>query len=162
MNDLFEAVKTQPDAALTSINAVAPNKYRFLFVWPAASTFMTYERVGRSFAERFVTFAQQMKPLANGFCLTSRNMFFGTAAYGEEDVNIAYRDIEVRYPFGRQDACPGKYIAAADIEQMISPPQPYGGYGAALPQRIQPQEPGGSGDSLKPFLGAPPLPPAER
>src|SRR5271165_292099 len=132
MNDLLDAVKTQPDAALTSIGPVGPNKYRFLFIWPASSSFMTYERVGRSFAERFLTFAEQMRPLASGFCLTSRNMLFGTTAYGEAEVNIAYRDIEVRYPFGRQDICTGRYIAASEIGQLMPAPQAYRGYGAAL------------------------------
>ena len=137
MIELFEAVKRQPDAALTSIAPISPNKYRFSFIWPALSPFMTYERVGRSFAERFTAFAEQMKPLAKGFCLTSRNMFFGTAPYGSEEVNIAYREIEVRYQLGWQTPCPGRYIAAADLEQVTAPVQPYGGYGAALPRALQ-------------------------
>jgi hypothetical protein len=163
MNELFEAVKTQPDAALSSIGPIAPNKYRFLFIWPAASPFMTYERVGRSFAERFATFATQMRPLATGFCLTSRNMFFGTAPYGPEEVNIAYRDIEVHYQLGWQSPCAGRYIAAAELEQVISPPQIHEGYGAALPRTPRPSKEVAPEEELKPFLSSPPAePPVER
>jgi hypothetical protein len=165
MNELFDALKTQPDAALTSIAPVSPNKYRFLFIWPASSPFMTYDRVGRSFAERFAGFAEQMKPLATGFCLTSRNMFFGTAPYGSEEVNIAYRDIEVHYRFGQQNSCGGRYIAASELAKPVLAPKPYGGYGAALPQTPnEPQtQPSSPEEGLKPFLRDPPAqPPLQR
>jgi hypothetical protein len=165
MNELFDALKTQPDAALTSISPLAPNKYRFLFIWPASSPFMTYERVGRSFAERFAGFAEQMKPLATGFCLTSRNMYFGTAPYGSEEVNIAYRDIEVHYRFGQQSSCTGRYIAATDLERPLPAPKPYGGYGAALPETPTPpqNQPSSPEEGLKPFLSEPPAePPLQR
>jgi hypothetical protein len=158
MNELFAALPKQPDAALTNISPISPNKFRFLFVWPASNAFMTYERVGRSFAERFATFAGQLKPLAVGFCLTSRNMYYGAAPYGDEEVNIAYRDIEVRYPAGWQAPCAGRYITASEIEQLALPPPPYGSHGAALPPQpgtapkkpVSPPE-----ESLKPFLNAP-------
>ncbi len=79
---------------------------------------MTYDRVGRSFAERFIMFANQMKLLATGFCLQSKNVIFGTTSYGEEEINVAYRDIEVRYQVGWQPPCTGRYIAASDLEQL--------------------------------------------
>jgi hypothetical protein len=153
MNDLFEALKTQPDAALTSINPAGPNKFRFLFVWSTSSPIMTYERVGRSFAERFAGFAEAMRPLASGFGLTSRTMFFGTAPYGGEDVNVAYRDIEVRYQFGLQSPCAGRYISAAELEKAVAPPERRG-YGAAIPD--QPLEATPPEEGLKPFLAPPP------
>ncbi len=67
MNELFEALPRQPDAALTNILPISPNKFRFLFVWPAYNPVMTYDRVGRSFVERFAAFATQVQPLATGF-----------------------------------------------------------------------------------------------
>jgi hypothetical protein len=157
MNELFAALPKQPDAALTNISPVSPNKFRFLFVWPASNGFMTYERVGRSFAERFATFAQQLRPLAVGFCLTSRNMYYGSSVYGEEEVNIAYRDIEVRYQVGWQAPCAGRYFAASEIEQLALPPPPYGSYGAALPRPpgASPKKPVSPEEGLKPFLNAP-------
>ncbi len=165
MNELFEAMPTQPDAALTSIAPVSPNKFRFLFVWPATNGLMTYDRVGRSFAERFMAFAAQLKPLAKGYCLTSRNMFFGSASYGEEEVNVAYRDIEVRYQFGWQANCPGRYITALELDQLSTVPQAFsgGGYGAALPEtpQLPSKEPSTPEDRLKPFLSAPAAPPLD-
>ncbi len=158
MNELFEAIPTQPDAALTSIAPLSPNKFRFLFVWPATNGLMTYDRVGRSFAERFAAFAAQLKPLAKGFCLTSHNMFFGSASYGEEEVNVAYRDIEVRYQFGWQAACTGRYITALELDRLGTIPHGFsGGYGAALPEtpQIPSNEPSTPEDRLKPLLGAP-------
>jgi hypothetical protein len=158
MNDLFAALPKQPDAALTNITPVSPNKFRFLFIWPASNGFMTYERVGRSFAERFAAFAGQMKPLAVGFCLTSRSMYYGSAAYGEEEVNIAYRDIEVRYAVGWQAPCAGRYLPASEIEQLALPPPPYGSHGAALPQSpgTSPRKPASPpAENLKPFLNSP-------
>ncbi len=118
---------------------------------------MTYDRVARSFAERFANFADQLKLLATGFCLPSRSMFFGTASYGEEEVNVAYRDIEVRYQFGWQAPCSGRYIPITEIEQRFQPatsssvyrpPMPVG----PLPQEKQPVPPE---EGLKPFLNAP-------
>ncbi len=147
MNELFDALPQQPDAALTNITPVSPNKFRFLFVWPATNPLMTYDRVGRSFADRFTAFASQLKPLATGFCLTSNNMFFGTAAYGEKEVNVAYRDIEVHYQFGWQTPCQGRYILASELDQLALHQTYGGGYGAALPP--SPREPE---DGLKPFL----------
>lgn len=159
MNELFEALPTQPDAALTSITPSGPNKFRFLFVWPVSNPMMTYERVGRSFAERFAAFAAQLKPLATGFCLTSPNMFFGTASYGEEEVNVAYRDIEVHYQFGSQPPCAGRYFPVAELEQLSASPHSFSrGYGAAMPE--VPQAPSKETPSpeneLKPFLSEPP------
>ena len=58
MNELFEALPAQPDAALTNIVPVSPNKFRFLFVWPGSNPLMTYDRVGLSFADRFAAFAR--------------------------------------------------------------------------------------------------------
>jgi len=100
MNELFDALPHQPDAALTNIIPVSPNKFRFLFVWPGSNPLMTYDRVGRSFGDRFAAFAGQLKPMATGYCLPSQNMFFGTTTYGVDEVNVAYRDIEVHYQFG--------------------------------------------------------------
>lgn len=158
MNELFDALPHQPDAALTNITPISPNKFRFLFIWPASNSLMTYDRVGRSFAERFTLFAGQLRPLATGFCLTSRNMFFGNAAYGEEDVNVAYRDIEVHYQFGWQGPCAGRYILASELEQIAAPAYSYeGGYGAALPAApgLPAKEPSSPEENLKPFLSAP-------
>jgi hypothetical protein len=158
MNELFAALPKQPDAALTNISPISPNKFRFLFIWPASNGFMTYERVGRSFAERFASFAGQLKPLAVGFCLTSRSMYYGSAAYGDEEVNIAYRDIEVRYSVGWQAPCAGRYFTASEIEQLAFPPPPYGSYGAALPRLpgTSPKKPAlPPEESLKPFLNTP-------
>ena len=158
MNELFAALPRQPDAALTNISPLSPNKFRFLFIWPSSNGFMTYERVGRSFAERFAAFAGQLKPLAVGFCLTSRNMYYGSAAYGDEEVNIAYRDIEVRYQVGWQAPCAGRYITASEIEQLAAPPPPYGNYGAAMPRvpEASPKKPASPPEeSLKPFLNTP-------
>ncbi len=159
MNELFDALPAQPDAALTNIAAISPNKFRFLFVWPASNGLMTFDRVGRSFAERFATFADRLKPLAVGFCLNSRNMYYGTAFYGDEEVNVAYRDIEVHYQVGWQAPCPGRYISATEIEQLASPPPPYGGYGAAVPRPpvLPYKRPLTPEDRLKPFLN-PPVP----
>lgn len=156
MNELFEALPRQPDAALTNILPISPNKFRFLFIWPVSNPVMTYDRVGRSFAERFAAFATQMRPLATGFCLPAANLYFGTTAYGEEEVNVAYRDIEVRYQFGWQPPCEGRYIQAAEIEKLL--PQSYhGGYGAASPRSSHPpEEPAAPEEGLKPFLHAPP------
>jgi hypothetical protein len=159
MNELFEAARRQPDAAMTSIAPVSANTFRFLFIWPASNTVMTYERVGRSFAERFVGFADQFKLLVKGFCLPAHNMFFGTAAYGEEEVNIAYRDIEVRYLFGWQPPCPGRFIPIDNIEHPNAAPSGYGAFlplPAAPPNQITTPE-----DGLKPFLNPQPSIPLE-
>ncbi len=160
MNQLFEALPQQPDAALTNILPISPNKFRFLFVWPASNPVMTYDRVGRSFAERFAAFAQQMQPLATGFCLPATSLFFGTAAYGEEEVNVAYRDIEVHYQFGWQPPCGGRYIQAAEIEKLLAPQTYHGGYGAALPG-LPAGEPPAPQQGLKPFLNTPPIAPPQ-
>ncbi len=157
MNELFDALPHQPDAALTNIVPVAPNKFRFLFIWPGSNPLMTYDRLGRSFVDRFVAFATKLQPLATGFCLPSESLYFGTAPYGEEEVNVAYRDIEVHYQFGWQPACEGRYIKAAEIEQLLSQQSPQRGYGASIPaapsalpaQELPPEE------GLKPFLRAP-------
>ncbi len=161
MNELFEALPQQPDAALTNILPISPNKFRFLFVWPASNPVMTYDRVGRSFAERFAAFAGQMQPLATGFCLPAPNLFFGTATYGEEDVNVAYRDIEVHYQFGWQPPCEGRYIRAAEIEQLLAQQTAHSGYGALspVPPGVPPEEPPAPGEGLKPFLNTPPVAP---
>lgn len=159
LNELFEALPHQPDAALTNIVPLTPNKFRFLFIWPVSNPLMTYDRVGRSFVDRFVAFASQLQPLATGFCLPSETLFFGTTPYGDEEVNVAYRDIEVHYQFGWQPSCEGRYIKAAEIEELMSRPSLHSGYGAALPaapsalpgqQEMVPPEEG-----LKPFLRAP-------
>jgi hypothetical protein len=157
MNELFEALPHQPDAALTNIMPVSPNKFRFLFIWPASNPLMTYDRVGRSFAERFALFANQMQPLAIGFCLPAPNIFFGTTTYGEEEVNVAYRDIEVHYQFGWQPPCEGRYIKAAEIEQLFAPQRYHGGFGALPPDHpgVPPAEPRAPEEGLKPFLPAP-------
>jgi hypothetical protein len=157
MNELFEALPHQPDAALTNILPVSPNKFRFLFVWPASNPLMTYDRVGRSFAERFAMFASQMNPLAVGFCLPSQNLYFGTATYGEEEVNLAYRDIEVHYQFGWQPPCEGLYIKAAEIEKLLAQQTGHEGYAAPAPSRpdAAPPAPQTPEESLKPFLQAP-------
>lgn len=157
MNELFEALPRQPDAALTNILPVSPNKFRFLFVWPASNSLMSYDRVGRSFAERFATFASHLEPFAKGFCLPTPSTFFGAATYGDQEVDVAYRDIEVHYQFGWQPPCQGRYIKAAEIEQLLTPQPFHGGFGALPPEHPQlpPAEPRTPEDGLKPFLPAP-------
>jgi hypothetical protein len=157
LNELFEALPQQPDAALTNITPTGPNKFRFLFIWPASNASMTYDRVGRSFAERFIAFAGQLNPIATGFCLTSRSMLFGTTTYGEEEVNVAYRDIEVRYPFGWQAPCPGRYIPVSELDKIAVHPTYGTGFGASPPE--QSKEPKPPEEGLKPFLSAPAAPP---
>jgi hypothetical protein len=154
MNELFDALPTQPDVALTSIAPAGPNKFRFLFVWPSTNPSMTYERVGRSFAERFAKFAGQLQPLAAGFCLVSNSMYFGTANYGEEEVNVAYRDIEVHYQFGSQAPCNGRYFTAEEIERLSAPMHPFTrGYGASVPEvpDLPPNLPPVPENEMKPF-----------
>jgi hypothetical protein len=160
MNELFEISRRQPDAALTNIAPTTPNTFRFLFVWPSSSPMITYDRVVRSFGERFVGFADQMKLLAVGFCLPARNMYFGSAIYGEQEVNVAFRDFEVRYMFGWRPPCVGRYIPISEIEQTLAsvtsrgyvatPPLP-----EAPPPMTTPEE------SLKPFLNPKPDVPQE-
>lgn len=154
MNELFEVARRQPDAALTNITPVSANKFRFLFIWPGSNPAMTYDRVGRSFAERFAYFAEQWKLLAAGFCLSGANLAFGTTTYGEQEVNIAYRDIEVRYPMGKQANCEGRYISLADVEKTLKSSSASNGYSiGSLP--AAPEE------GLKPFLTPLPLAPSE-
>ncbi len=162
MNQLFEVSRTQPDAALTNIAPVSPNTFRFLFIWPASNPIMTYERVGQSFAERFAGFAEQMKPLATGFCLPSLSMYFGTAPYGGQDVNVAYRDIEVRYSFGVHLPCPGRLVSVAEIEQNFTATQ-RPGYGVPAPAgpSLPSQAPANPEDGLRPFLNTKPAAPLE-
>ncbi len=160
MNELFEVARRQPDAALTNISPVSANTFRFLFVWPASNAAMTYERVGRSFAERFAFFAEQWKLLAAGFCLPSSSLFFGTATYGEQEVNVAYRDIEVRYNFGLQAPCEGRYFSIAEVERTLRSAAAADGYSiGSLPgpseQMTTPEE------GLKPFLNPGPAAPPE-
>ena len=160
INELFEVTRSQPDAALTNIAPVSANTFRFMFIWPASNSVMTYDRVGRSFAERFAAFAEQWKLLAAGFCLPSQHMVFATAPYGEEELNVAYRDIEIRYALGRQPPCQGRYISFAEVEQTMTSAAPAGGYSASAPfspsnQTTAPQE------GLKPFLNPAPAAPLE-
>jgi len=157
MNELFEVARRQPDAALTNISPVSANTFRFLFIWPASNPTMTYDRVGRSFAERFVQFADQWRLLAAGFCLSGPNLGFGTATYGEEEVNVAYRDIEVRYALGRQAPCQGRYISIAEVERTLRPSAAYSM--GALPS--PPQQSTAPEEGLKPFLTPRPAAPAE-
>ncbi len=162
VNELFEVSQQQPDAALTNITPTTPNTFRFLFVWPASNPVMTYERVGRSFAERFVGFAEQLKLLAVGFCLPSHSMYFGTAPYGEEELNVAYRDIEVRYFFSRQPPCQGRYIPLAEIEPSLASAAPLGHGSLRLPlPEASPKQTPPPEDELKPFLNSPPAAPPQ-
>ncbi len=151
MSELFEVARRQPDAALTNITPVSANTFRFLFVWPASNPTMTYERVGRSFAERFALFADQWKLLAAGFCLPSASLFFGTANYGDQEVNVAYRDIEVRYNLGFQPPCEGKYISLAEVERTVKSAAASNGYtfGRLPMPSEQPKTPE---EGLRPFL----------
>ncbi|WP_041787177.1 hypothetical protein [Rhodomicrobium vannielii] len=152
MTELFEVSRRQPDAALTNITPVSANTFRFLFIWPGSNPVMTYDRVGRSFAERFVGFADQLKLLVRGFCLPTSHMFFGTASYGGEEVNVAYRDIQVRFRAGWQPDCAGRYLSVADVDRLFAP-LPVTGYGAALPYRPRPDKPTPPPQNdLKPFL----------
>jgi hypothetical protein len=154
MNELFEVARRQPDAALTNITPVSANTFRFLFIWPASNPTMTYDRVGRSFAERFAYFAEQWKLLAAGFCLSGSNLAFSTATYGEQEVNIAYRNIEVRYAMGRQANCEGRYISLSEVEKTLKSSSTPNGYSiGSLP--AAPEE------GLKPFLNPVPLAPSE-
>lgn len=163
MNDLFEALPRQPDAALTNIVPVSPNKFRYIFVWPDTNTLMTYDRVSRSFADRFLAFAEQLKPLAKGYCLPAEDVSFGTTAYGEEEVNVAFREIEVRYQFGWQPPCQGRYLKAAEVEQLAMLEAQRRSYGVTWPSpgtsgqpRKETPQPG---EELKPFLNSPPAAP---
>jgi hypothetical protein len=121
---------------------------------------MTYDRVGRSFAERFAYFAEQWKFLAAGFCLSGPNLMFGTASYGEDEVNVAYRDIEVRYAIGKQPPCEGRYLSIAEVERAIKSSAMSNGYSiGALPapsQKMTTPEEG-----LKPFLNPGPGAPSD-
>ena len=154
MNELFEVARRQPDAALTNITPVSANTFRFLFIWPASNPAMTYDRVGRSFAERFAYFAEQWKLLAAGFCLSGANLAFGTTTYGEQEVNIAYRDIEVRYAMGKQANCEGRYVSLAEVEKTLKSSSASNGYSiGSLP--AAPEE------GLKPFLNPVPIAPSE-
>ena len=160
LNELFEALPTQPGAALANIVPHGPNKFRFLFIWPGTNPLMTYDRVRESFVDRFTVFTGQLKPLADGYCLGSDNVLFGTATYGEFGVNVAYRDIEVYYQFGWRPACEGIYVKATDLEHAKSAQSHARGYGAATPtpapERQSPAE------QLKPFLNSPAgVPPKE-
>jgi hypothetical protein len=162
MNALFDAAPAQPGAALTNIVPNGPNKFRFLFIWPDSNPLMTYDRVHQSFVERFTAFAKQLKPLAAGYCLGSGSALFGTTTYGQQEVNVAYRDIEVYYRFGWQPACRGLYIKAADMEQLKDAQTHHRGYGAALPApppSLPAQDRQTPADQLKPFLSAPPAAP---
>jgi hypothetical protein len=150
LNDLIAMSKTQPDAALTSVTPVGANKFRFLFIWPASNSLMTYERVGRSFAERFFKFAESQKYLAAGYCISARNMSFGTAFYGDEELAVAYRDIEVRFQLMPQMACAGKYVSADDLFKPAPAPAPRVAPPPAVEKGGNPAE-----DSIKPFLPAP-------
>jgi len=159
MNDLFDVSRRQPDAALTNIAPTSPNTFRFLFVWPASNPVMTYDRVGRSFTERFGVFAGQLKLLASGFCLPSPSMYFGTAAYGEEEVNIAYRDIEVRYFVGWRPPCTGRFIPIAEIEKHVASAASGRGYAFPFPALPPQHEMTAPEEGLKPFLNPQPAPP---
>jgi hypothetical protein len=162
MNELFEVSRQQPDAALTNIAPVSANTFRFLFIWPTSNPIMTYERVGRSFAERFSGFADQLRLLATGFCLPSRSMYYGSAPYGEGEVNVAYRDIVVQYQFGWKSSCPGRYISIAELDQLMKPAQTSEGYGALPETPLSPPKlPATPADGLKPFLSPPPPVPLE-
>jgi hypothetical protein len=159
MNELFQIYRSQPDAALTNIMPLRANTFRFLFIWPASNPVMTYERVGRSFVDRFLAFADQMKLLATGFCLPSKSMYFGSTSYGQDEVNVAYRDIEVRYGFGFQASCPGRYIAAAELDRLSKVKTPPVGFRPGLPPETSAPPPSESPEeSLKPLLNPPPLP----
>ena len=150
MNELIEVSRTQPDAALTNIVPASANTFRFLFVWPASNPTMTFDRVERAFAERFALFAEQWKLLASGFCLSGSSLFFGTAPYGGQDVNIAYRNIELRYAMGTHLPCEGRYVSLAEVESSIRPSPALRGYSiGALPL---PSPQAAPQDGLKPFL----------
>lgn len=162
MNELLEQSRTEPDSAFAGITPISANKHRFIFIWPAANPIMTYEKVDRNFAKRLIVFAEQLKPLATGFCLPSKNMVFGTAEYGAAAINVAYRDIEVRYQFGFQPTCTGQYIAASELDRVLKPRTAIR-YGAGLAQEPLPT-PEGQGvapDPLKRFLGEPPAQPTK-
>jgi hypothetical protein len=158
VTELFETARKQPDAALTNITPTTPNTFRFLFIWPASNSVMTYERVGRSFAERFAGFAEQFTQLAVGFCLPSRTMYFGSAFYGEEEVNVAYRDIEVRYLFGWRPPCQGKYIPIAEIQPSLASAALLGHPVTRVPVPDSSPKQTTPEEGLKPFLNPPPAP----
>jgi hypothetical protein len=155
VNELFEMSRRQPDAAMTSITPTTPNTFRFLFVWPSSNPVMTYERVGQSFVERFASFARELNLLAVGFCLPTHTLLFGTAFFGEREVRIAYRDIEVRYLAGLRRPCPGRYVTIAQIETHLASTAPFARLsrrrlpGAPSEQMTVPEE------GLRPFLNPP-------
>jgi hypothetical protein len=100
--------------------------------------------------------------LAVGFCLPARTMFFGSAFYGEQEINVAYRDIEVRYLFGGQTPCLGHYISIAEIEPYLASAAPFGHGGAALPfPDAPPKQTTTPEDGLKPLLTPPPAAPPQ-
>jgi hypothetical protein len=157
IDELFEVSRRQPDAAMTSIAPTAPNTFRFLFVWPSSNPVMTYERVGQSFTERFAGFASDLNLLAVGFCLPTHTLLFGTAFFGEREVHVAYRDIEVRYLFGLRRPCAGRYISIVEIQEHLASRAPHARLGA---RRRIPEAPSkqmtAPEEGLQPFLNPPP------
>lgn len=161
MNELFDVARAQPDAALTNIVPASANTFRFLFVWPSSNPVMTYNRVERSFAERFAYFAEQWKLLATGFCLSGSSLSFGSAAYGEEMVNVAYRTIEVRYAMGPQVPCKGRYVSLAEVESSLNAAAAGGSRYSVGPLTAPSQHLTAPQDGLKPFLNPAPSAPPE-
>ncbi len=98
--------------------------------------------------------------MAVGFCLPAHNMFFGSALYGEQEVNVAYRDFEVRYMFGWQSPCVGRYIPIGEIEQSLASITARG-YVATPPLPEAPPPSATPEESLKPFLTPKPDVPQE-
>jgi hypothetical protein len=118
MRQLLAQAKEQPDVALTNIVPVDANRFRFVFVWPAEYTMMTEDRINRSFAQRFLQFTSEQKFLATAYCLTPPRIGFLASTYGEEKVNMAFRNIEVYRDIGWRDPCRGKLVTAAEIDEL--------------------------------------------
>jgi len=118
MRDLMEAARTQPDVALVNIMPVNDNKFRYVFIWPASNPMMSEDRVGRSFLDRFLQFAHNQRFLATGFCLTPDGMGLLSASYGDVEVNVAFRNIEVYRDFGWREPCTGKFVTAQEVEKQ--------------------------------------------
>jgi hypothetical protein len=147
MRQLLDQAKDQPDVALTNIVPVEDNKFRFIFIWPAEYTMMTEDRINRSFAQRFLQFTSSQEFLATGYCLTPQGLGFLTSTYGDQKVNMAFREIEVYREIGWRDHCRGKLVTSTQLAELKREKE-------AATSRMLPLPPTGEapGDGVSPFL----------
>jgi hypothetical protein len=147
MRQLLAQAKDQPDVALTNIVPVEDNKFRFIFIWPAEYTMMTEDRINRSFAQRFLQFTTSQEFLATGYCLTPSGIGFLASTYGDQKVNMAYREIEVYREIGWRDHCRGKLVTSAQLAELKKEKE------AATSHMLPVPPPAGDpGDGVSPFL----------